>query len=47
MNEHDAEALIRLNAIGVLTRREIEARLLGPLLSALSKELGAEFCDFH
>ena len=42
MNEHDAEALIRLNAIGVLTRREIEARLLGPLLSALSKELGAE-----
>lgn len=42
MNEHEAEALIRLNAIGVLTRREIEARLLGPLLTALSKEFGTE-----
>jgi predicted ArsR family transcriptional regulator len=42
MNEYEKEALIRLNAIGVLTRREIEARLLGPLLTALSKEFGTE-----
>jgi predicted ArsR family transcriptional regulator len=32
----------RLNAIGVLTRREIEARLLAPLLEALSNEFGRE-----
>lgn len=42
MSDQDTEALARLNAIGVLTRREIEARLLGPLLAALSKEFGAE-----
>ncbi len=32
----------RLNAIGVLTRREIEARLLAPLIQALSQEFGRE-----
>lgn len=42
MTDQDAEALVRLNAMGVLTRREVEARLLGPLLAALSDEFGAE-----
>jgi predicted ArsR family transcriptional regulator len=42
MSVQDAEALVRLNAIGVLTRREIEARLLGPLLAALGEEFGTE-----
>lgn len=42
MNDQDYEDLIRLNTIGVLTRREIEARMLGPLLKALSKEFGEE-----
>jgi len=32
----------RLNAIGVLTRREIEARLLGPLLAALGEKFGRQ-----
>jgi predicted ArsR family transcriptional regulator len=32
----------RLNAIGVLKRREIEARLLIPLLDALGEEFGRE-----
>jgi predicted ArsR family transcriptional regulator len=32
----------RLNAIGVLTRREIEARILAPLLAALGEEFGHE-----
>lgn len=32
----------RLNAIGVLTRREIEARILAPLLEALGQEFGLE-----
>jgi hypothetical protein len=32
----------KLNAIGVLTRREIEARLLAPLLEALGQEFGRE-----
>jgi len=32
----------RLNAIGVLTRREIEARILAPLLEALIQEFGRE-----
>jgi hypothetical protein len=31
-----------LNAIGLLNRREIEARLLTPLLAAMSAELGRE-----
>ncbi len=44
MNEDDS--LARLNAIGVLTRREIEARLLGPLIEALSEKFGrAEVLD--
>jgi predicted ArsR family transcriptional regulator len=37
MNQED-----RLNAIGVLTRREIEARLLEPLLRAFGDEFGKE-----
>lgn len=32
----------RLNEIGVLTRREIEARILAPFLDAFSAELGRE-----
>lgn len=32
----------RLNAIGVLTRREVEARLLAPLIDALGEEFGRE-----
>jgi hypothetical protein len=32
----------RLNALGVLTRREIEVRILGPLLDALGDEFGQE-----
>jgi len=32
----------RLNEIGVLTRREIEARILIPILDALGEELGRE-----
>lgn len=36
------DADTRLNAIGVLTRREIEARLLAPLIEALGEEFGRE-----
>lgn len=32
----------RLNAVGVLTRREIEARILAPLLDALGEEFGRQ-----
>jgi len=32
----------RLNAVGVLTRREIEARILAPLLEALGDEFGPQ-----
>ncbi|MFO7623611.1 MAG: L-2-amino-thiazoline-4-carboxylic acid hydrolase [Anaerolineales bacterium] len=32
----------QLNALGVLTRREIEARILGPLLDAMGEEFGRE-----
>jgi hypothetical protein len=32
----------RLNQIGVLTRREIEARILAPMLDAFSREFGRE-----
>jgi hypothetical protein len=32
----------RLNQMGVLTRREIEARILAPLLEAFGKEFGRE-----
>ena len=32
----------RLNAVGVLTRREIEARILAPVVEALGREFGRE-----
>jgi L-2-amino-thiazoline-4-carboxylic acid hydrolase len=32
----------RLNGIGVLTRREIEARIVAPLLDAIGREFGRE-----
>ena len=32
----------RLNELGVLNRREIEARIVGPLLAALGEEFGRE-----
>jgi L-2-amino-thiazoline-4-carboxylic acid hydrolase len=38
----DLESTERLNAIGVLTRREIEARILVPLVEALSREFGRD-----
>ncbi|HSF81420.1 MAG TPA: L-2-amino-thiazoline-4-carboxylic acid hydrolase [Anaerolineales bacterium] len=38
----DALSPDRLNAIGVLTRREIEARLIAPLLKAFGAEIGRE-----
>jgi predicted hydrocarbon binding protein len=34
--------LNRLNAIGVLTRREIEAQIVAPLLEAMGREFGRE-----
>ena len=43
MNEETTPPVAdRLNAIGVLTRREIEARILVPLLEALAQEFGRE-----
>lgn len=36
------ESVARLNAVGVLTRREIEARLLAPVIDALGREFGRE-----
>jgi hypothetical protein len=33
---------VELNAIGVLKRREIEARILAPLIEALGREFGRE-----
>ena len=36
--EEDHTAVERLNAVGVLTRREIEARILAPVIDALSRE---------
>lgn len=41
MNE-DPDAVERLNAIGVLTRREIEARILAPVIDALGQEFGRD-----
>lgn len=32
------DSVARLNAVGVLTRREIEARVLAPVIDALSRE---------
>jgi len=40
MTEPDPDSLNRLNAIGVLTRREIEARILAPVIEALGQEFG-------
>ena len=40
--ERDRATADPLNAIGVLTRREVEARIIAPLLEALSDELGPE-----
>jgi len=42
MNKSNPPEENRLNAIGVLTRREIEARILGPMLEALSQEFGRD-----
>lgn len=36
------DSATRLNAIGVINRREIEARIVGPLLEALGDEFGRE-----
>jgi hypothetical protein len=38
----DPESVARLNAVGILTRREIEARILAPVLDALGREFGRE-----
>lgn len=40
--KEDAESVARLNAVGVLTRREIEARILAPVVDALGREFGRE-----
>jgi hypothetical protein len=42
MTTDDAESVARLNAVGILTRREIEARILAPVLEALGCEFGRE-----
>jgi predicted ArsR family transcriptional regulator len=34
----DPESVARLNAVGILTRREIEARILAPVIDALGQE---------
>ncbi|MEZ5293927.1 MAG: L-2-amino-thiazoline-4-carboxylic acid hydrolase [Vicinamibacterales bacterium] len=36
------ESVDRLNAIGVLTRREIEARILAPIVQALGERFGRD-----
>lgn len=38
----DPDSVARLNAVGVLTRREIEARILAPVLETLGLEFGRE-----
>lgn len=38
----DPATVDRLNAVGVLTRREIEARILAPVVDALGREFGRE-----
>ncbi len=38
----DAESVDRLNAVGVLTRREIEARILAPVVDALGRRFGRD-----
>lgn len=42
MTTDDPESVARLNAVGILTRREIEARILAPVLDALGAEFGRE-----
>jgi len=41
MNE-DPASVDRLNAVGVLTRREIEARILAPVVDALGRRFGRD-----
>lgn len=36
------ESVDRLNAVGILRRREIEARVLAPIIEAVGKEFGRE-----
>ena len=38
----DPESVDRLNAVGVLTRREIEARILAPVIDALGQRFGRD-----
>ena len=38
----DDESVARLNAVGVLTRREIEARILAPVVRALGERFGRD-----
>ncbi len=38
----DPDSVDRLNAVGVLVRREIEARILAPVVDALGREFGRE-----
>jgi hypothetical protein len=38
----DPNGVDRLNAVGVLTRREIEARILAPVVEALGRRFGHE-----
>jgi L-2-amino-thiazoline-4-carboxylic acid hydrolase len=38
----DHESVERLNAVGVLTRREIEARILAPVIDALGQRFGRD-----
>ncbi len=39
---NDPESVDRLNAVGVLTRREIEARILAPVIDALGQRFGRD-----
>ncbi len=39
---HDPESVDRLNTVGVLTRREIEARILAPIIDALGQRFGRD-----
>ena len=38
----DPESVDRLNAVGVLTRREVEARILAPVIDALGQRFGRD-----
>lgn len=38
----DAASVKRLNSVGVLTRREIEARILAPVVEALGRRFGRD-----